>query len=306
MMRFLNSLFMFTLVLNGCNAQKPAPQAPVVSDPQAFTKYWYTGVAELNSYDLVQYRYGETHRGEVVLVYVTEDFLIDKQVKKELGNSPFVSALKLNMMKKFITGIYDYSIMSSVFTPIMERETGNTLKITFSSQDWCGQSFSQMNLRDGIQHFETRSYFQEPGDETVELPRTNTEEEVWTRMRLEPQTLPMGKFEMVPSQECLRLYHLPLKPYKAEARLLLQIGEGGKEHYVYQLGFPELSRTVVWECENKFPFKVLGWEETHSIDGKTAKTIATLRTTLIKPYWELNQNKNAAERDSLQLRYKIE
>ncbi len=302
-MKSLSGMLICTLLISACNGQKSGPKTPVVSDPEAFAKYWYGGVAEVNSYDLSQNRYGEVRNGDMVLVYVTEDFLLERQVKNEFGESPGISVLKLNMMKKFVTGIYDYSIMTSVFTPVNGRNAPHTLKVTFSLQDWCGQSFSQMNLREGNHHFETRSYFEKPGDESKQIPLTNIEEEVWTRIRIEPQTLPMGNFEMIPSQECIRINHLPLKAIKADARLLLQIGAGGKEHYVYQLNYPDLNRKVEWHCENVFPYKVQYWQETQLTATGTAKSSATIKETMNLPYWELNGNENTEKRDSLKLRY---
>ncbi len=43
--------------------------------------YWYQGKAEITSYTLLQNRYKDVHPGSAVLVFVTEDFLTDKQVK---------------------------------------------------------------------------------------------------------------------------------------------------------------------------------------------------------------------------------
>ena len=48
---------------------------------QEFKDYWYSGEAELTRYELEQARYGEIHRGDAVLIFVTEDFRTDKQVK---------------------------------------------------------------------------------------------------------------------------------------------------------------------------------------------------------------------------------
>jgi hypothetical protein len=292
-----------TLLMSACNGQKTTPVLPVVSDPEAFAKYWYSGVAEVSSYELSQNRYGEVREGDIVLVYVTEDFLPGRQVKNESGKSNSVSVLKMNMMKKFVTGIYDYSVMTSVFTPVDREKSSHSLKVTFSSQDWCGQSFAQMNLKEGALNFETRSYFENPGDENSVLPLVNVEEDIWTLMRIEPQKLPMGKFEMVPAQEYIRMGHIELKTYKADARLLLQIGSGGKEHYVYQLNYPDLNRKVEWHCENVFPYKVLFWQETQLTPTGTTKSTATLKETKNLPYWELNGNEHGAQRDSLKLRY---
>ena len=49
----------------------------------AVNNYWSQGKAEVNVYEVSQNRYQENHSGQLVSVFVTEDFLTDKQVKNE-------------------------------------------------------------------------------------------------------------------------------------------------------------------------------------------------------------------------------
>ena len=100
------------IILFGCGTS--VSQEAVQRDPEAFNKYWYAGEAEITSYELEQARYGEIHKGTSVLVFVTEPFSRSKQVKLDnwRDQSPDnVSVMKLNMTKKFLTGIYPYSMM---------------------------------------------------------------------------------------------------------------------------------------------------------------------------------------------------
>ncbi|MBW1902875.1 MAG: septum formation inhibitor Maf, partial [Deltaproteobacteria bacterium] len=107
---------------------------------EEFNNYWFQGLAEISRFDLEQARYGEIHKGDAVLIYVTEEFFTDKQVKSELGKQPgAVPVLKLNFVRNFITGIYPYSMMSSIFTPVNRRQHPQSLKVTTSIQEWCGQ-----------------------------------------------------------------------------------------------------------------------------------------------------------------------
>ena len=80
--------------------------------PPEFGSYWFQGKAELTSYDLEQARYGELHKGEAVLIFVTEDFSRRKQVKlDDPAKAPADDkqpVLKLNFEKKFLSGIYPY------------------------------------------------------------------------------------------------------------------------------------------------------------------------------------------------------
>ena len=67
-----------------------------------FNSYWYQGTAEITSYKLTQARYGEMHDGIAVNIFVTEDFLPQKQVKADSKNAENIPVLKLNSTKKFI------------------------------------------------------------------------------------------------------------------------------------------------------------------------------------------------------------
>ena len=308
-MKFKSILILtLSFTIHSCKAQvNTSPDDPYQkSHPDQFANYWYTGQAEISRFELKQMRYGEIRSGEVVLIFVTEDFLVEEQVKKEYGNSTATSVLKLNFMKKFITGVYDYSIMTSTFTPIDYRKNPATLKTSFCSQDWCGQVFSQMNYRDRKLHYQIRSYFQAEGDEDVTVDATYTEDDVWNRMRLEPQTLPLGKIEMVPSMEFLRLKHKELKAYPCEANLFLQVNDqesGGEEFYSYQLYYPELDRQLSIQCESRFPFRILSWKETWSASSSTAQITEAILTKSSKaPYWDQNGENEKALRNSLGLK----
>ena len=107
------------------------------SDPETFADLWFDGQAELNRYKLTQSRYGESHKGHAVLIFVTEDFLPDKQVKSESVDRELTGAvpvMKLNFTKEFITGIYPYSVMTSSFLPLDPGDPPNPLKVTASVQ----------------------------------------------------------------------------------------------------------------------------------------------------------------------------
>ena len=73
---------------------------------QEFKQHWFDGYAEINSYTLIQSRYGEQRNGSAVLIYVTEDFLADEQVKANQKSSTTIPVLKANRTKNFLTGIY--------------------------------------------------------------------------------------------------------------------------------------------------------------------------------------------------------
>ena len=129
------------------NALKTAISSPPATQSSApIADYWQQGKAELNHYELIQNRYRDLHNGEVVLVFVREDFLYEKQVKNDYYLNPnSTPILKTNKLLRFPTGLYDYSLMTSVFTPFDAQAFPQTLKVSHTAQDWCGQGYLQMN-----------------------------------------------------------------------------------------------------------------------------------------------------------------
>lgn len=252
-------------------------------DRKQFKEYWYKGKAELTRYQLKQARYGEIHNGDAVLIFVTEPFLTDKEVKYEFGDkSKAISVLKMNFVRKFYTGIYPYSVMTSVFTPV-DFQNQRTLKVTSSSQEWCGQTFSQVNFRNNQYDALMRSYFQDEGDRNFNVKTSWLEDELWTRIRLAPDTLPKGEIELVPSLQFVRLWHQELKPEKATASL---IPEGSLN--VYTIAYNNIQRKVVIRFEPKFPYAIASWEETQpgGFEGSPLLTTKAVKTnTLLLDYW---------------------
>ena len=268
-------------------------------DSARFGKYWYQGKAELTRYKLEQARYGELHSGESVLIFVTEPFLAEKQVKLERGDpSKGITVLKLNFVRKFFTGIYPYSMMTSTFTPVDFAKT-RTLKVTSESQEWCGQTFTQLNLRDGRYAGLLRSYFEDEGDQGFDFAPAWLEDELWTRIRLAPATLPTGDVSVVPGLQYARLWHKEVRPEKARATLA-----AGGEQNVYTLEYASLPRKLVIRFEKAFPWKIASWEETQpgAFDGSpllTTKAVAT--GSLMLDYWRRHGNADAHYRKELGL-----
>jgi hypothetical protein len=266
--------------------------------------YWFEGKAEINHYTLSQNRYRDLHPGEAVLVFVTEPFLTDKQVKNDQGQkNNSTTVLKLNNIQRFTTGIYDYSVMTSVFTPEELKRFPHSLKVTSSSQDWCGQTFMQINQDKENYKVEMRSYFENEGDQNLSLPQALLEDEVWTRLRMGPDALPLGAVQVYPSAMYTRLMHKPFKTYTAEAKLAKYEGNEikGNNLKVYQLNFPELERKLEIVFQDKEPYLIEGWMDSHPalLDKQMRQTIAKRTHTLLEAYWQKNNLKDLPLRKDL-------
>ncbi len=269
----------------------PAASRPVTSE---FKEYWYAGLAEVSSYDLQQARYGELRQGEATLIFVTEPFDPVKQVKADRPGPSDASVLKLNRVRKFLTGVYPYSIMSSIFYPVSHQ--AHALKITTSVQEWCGHVFTQLNNRE-VFEVESRSYFEAEADQSLRLEKKFLEDELWTLLRINPGEIPSGAVQMIPSLEYLRLKHQPIKAY--EATLTLSGESSGVRELT--LTYPELDRTLKIQFGTAFPHRIEGWTETYPSGSGDLTSTARLKKTIMSPYWQKNRNSDVSLRDSLGL-----
>ncbi|EPG73522.1 hypothetical protein LEP1GSC058_3503 [Leptospira fainei serovar Hurstbridge str. BUT 6] len=274
------------LTLNCCRPSKS--DYPALKNAQEFSKYWDSGLAEITTFDLVQARYGNLNHGIATMIYVHEGFSDSKQVKLDFPeHSPndVVPVLKLNFTKDFLTGIYPYKLMLSVFTP--RTELPRSLKEVVSIQEWCGTTYLQLNLDNKDYDLISFSYFEKEGDRKSKIQESILEDEIWNRIRLAPEKLPTGKVRILPSLFYIRFVHRDPVPAVANA----EIKKISETIYRYELEYPELKRTLKIDFETAFPHKILGWEETYP-DGdfrsepRMLTTIAKFRRSSRIAYWE--------------------
>ena len=273
----------------------------------ATNSYWSQGKAEVNVYEVSQNRYQENHPGQLVSVFVTEDFLTDKQVKNErYANKNSTWILKNIQLKKFTTGVYDYSLFSVVFTPIDRNKFPKSLKVSASSQEWCGTMFTQFNLIDNTDYkVEHRSYFEAEGDRTTRIKKSFLEDEVFTVLRMNPSLLPIGTIQLIPPSNYIQLKHLQLQSFKATTSLTSYDRKevSGINLMEYKIEYSQLKRSMSIVFENKAPYKIVGWFETFpsAFDGKLRTTSAILKAQKMLPYWSQNSLKDEHLRKELGL-----
>ncbi|GAB3891443.1 hypothetical protein [Spirosoma agri] len=299
----------FAFAMKATIFQQPPTQKPTTTATSAdFSGYWFGGKAELNSYTLEQAQYGALHPGEAVMIFVTEDFRTDKQVKAETPESrdKAVPVLKTNISKKFVTGIYDYSLFTSIFTPINSGIDNpalfpNTLKVSTSGQEWCGHSYLQLNYQNNGYRITGRSYFEKEVDEDYTVGKAMLEDELWNRIRLNPEKLPTGEIQLIPGTMAARLRHKKLDPLPA--KLKIDNYEGvlypGKFLKSYVIEYPTDDRTLTIIFESQFPHKIVGWEEIYKSKDNLLTSRAVLKKTILTDYWNHNAPADSTLRKTL-------
>lgn len=288
---------------HGLRTDPARADGPLPLEDPRFKEYWFSGEAEINRYRLEQARYGEVREGDAVLIFVTEDFLPELQVKSESGSRAESGAwlvMKLNQIRKFVTGIYPYSLMTSTFTPLAIDRHPYSLKSSTSAQDWCGHTYLQLNYRGDAYRATLHSYFESEADRSFETGLAWLEDEMMIRVRLGPEHLPTGEVQMIPGGIFNRLRH---HPARAEpATVSLDEEEAGQR--TYRIEYPDLSRVVTIRFESEFPYGVLGWEETHpsGFGEPRVMTSRAVRTAVVRSaYWWRNANADRELRRGLDL-----
>lgn len=288
--------------LTGFGASMPGALGPQTAADNAFWRHWGDGKAELDGYRLVQPRYGQARNGTVVHIFVTEPFSYEARVKADPGrhsDSDVFKVLKLNVVKDFRTGIYDYHTMTSVFVPVEKHgrvRVGYPTKLTFSSQEWCGMLFEELVFEPKRIDQKRFSYFDgeqqdavlphPPGGLTVDgLP-------IALRGLLSGKPLKPGESLEVPiltSVERARLVHRPtewtrgtIAREKTTQKVDVPAGQFEVDEYTVELRTGE---RYSFRLESAYPRRVVSWD---GPDGEKAELLGSTRL----PYWQLNREGN--------------
>ena len=258
--------------------------------------YWYQGKAEITKYDLIQNRYQDQHSGELISIFVTEDFLTDRQVKNDhYTNSNSTSVLKLNLIRRFTTGLYDYAMMTSVF---VRADGSATEKVTHTSQDWCGQSFMQINKKGAKYTVELRSYFESEGDQDVSISADLVEDAILPLLRIDPDRIPDGKVSLLPALHFLRLRHQPLSAVPA---VISRDQEGSIAHI--SIKYPSLEREVKISYDAAPPYTIIALQENYpsAFDGQVRTSKADQPRRYMGAYWAENSVQDTLHRKELRI-----
>ena len=183
-------------------------------------------------------------------------------------------------------------MMTSTFFPVDDGQ--HSLKISSSSQEWCGHTF--MELQNKSQFIvDIDSYFEGESKENVKLKKEVLEDDLMTMIRINPADITTGSQMMIPSFFYLRMKHIPLKAYRAD--LAMSNPSGGMQTMTVR--YPEIGREFAVTFEKDFPHKIQSWSEVDKKSGLTSQ--ATLINSIKSDYWNRHSNKDLHLRTELGL-----
>ncbi len=284
---------LFTAFISSCNSTG----RKAINEKQ-FASHWYQDRAEINVFDLKQMRYGEEREGKAVMIFVTEDFSKRKQVKLDDpagAGKDAMKVMKLNMTRDFVTGVYPYHTMLSVFTPVYDDL--NSPKITASVTEWCGQSFAQLNWKNNKYQAKIFSYFEAEGDQEVSISAMS-EDEIFNLIRLNPDLVPTGQRKLIPSLIFNRFTHIPLDVESA----VISKRKTGSNQAEIEVIYEEIGRRFLVKYKDAFPYEIMSWQETQTkADGTEEVTSAVRSKVQMIDYWRKNSLQDETLRKSLGL-----
>ena len=260
--------------------------------PAGFWDVWGDGKAEIDAYDLVTPRYGELRKGSAVLIFVTEDFTEGARVKSDGGHGDEYPVLKLNDVRHFQTGIYDYEVMTSTFVRADgAAPLGQPVKVSLGVQEWCGHVYSMLLPRDGKLEYTLHSYFDGEGDrdEKLALPRDGVLADVLpiaVRGLLGDLVAPGATVEVpvMPTLLHSRFAHVPpawtpLTLRRSADTATVEVPAGAFEAWTVDATIEGV--TTSWKIEAAAPHRIVAWERS---DGEEAQLVGSERV----PYWQLH------------------
>ena len=287
--------------------------APTPSTGAEFGAHWQDGRGELSAYRYEVTRYGETRAGRAVLVYVTEPMSEVKRVKVDdpkRNPRDVFEALKVNFVRTFQTGIYDYHTMASIFVRTSDM---TPVKVTFSAAEWCGHVFEEMLY--AKHHIADRyaSYFEdESGSRRLTLRENGiAEEELLVRLRdLRGSWLKPGERRSVPflpSAFRRRVAHRPLawtmaKIERAGGTESIRVPAGAFAAFRYTIRVEDGRQGTYW-VEQAYPHRIVRWDWKSASSATAGRGFGPaegcdkgelLGSTRL-PYWQLNRNGDERE-----------
>lgn len=255
--------------------------------PASFYAAWSDGRGEVSSYEIVEERYGAPRAGTAVLVFAAEELSRHTHVKVESDRVPVsdrMYVIKLNHLRRFSTGIYDYATMTTVFSVAgshLGHHPFQAVRTVHSTQEWCGQVFHRLDLESDGWHEELRSYFESEADGNRVHPAQGTDLEdnlwIWIRELGGPVLAPGAsvRLELYPALWELRKSHTPFAAVSVEVR------KGTARPYVLADGSEVLAHPWSWTIggraltvyvEVEGARRILGWEDSRGGWGRLVRS----------------------------------
>ena len=245
--------------------QEPKPKVETVLPinqeiNKTFVDYWKNGKTEITKYELKE---NSISVGQGSLTF-------NVQYVEGVNKEDSIQVLHSDFTGKIHKENYDYSAMTSSYLPLNLTLSPHAMKVINSVQEPEGNSFLALSQIPKSYEIVAKNTFKEKTKEHYILERQHLEDELWAKIRLNPNDLPMGDIEIIPSFAYWQSVRKSPDIYEAKAELKDYAGTEfiGKKLKIYSLDYPDLKRNLSIVFESNFPFEIVGWKRVG--DGKVA------------------------------------
>ena len=139
----------------------------------------------------------------------------------------------------------------------------------------------------------------------LSIDKVMLEDEIWTRIRIRPSSLPVGSIRLVPGTQFLRFNHRNVAAEDAMATLDT-INNPELSPYPlsrYRVEYLDFTRVIEITYQAEFPYTILAWEEqTQDGQGQVLTTRARKTHSINTPYWQQNSRADTVLRSELGLK----
>ena len=244
--------------------QQDKPQTPQkvmvavnIETNALFQKYWQSQGIETTKFVLKQ---DSTLIGEATLSYSLKDLGKD-QPNGAIHSLSYISS------QRIMRENYNYFENTTTLTPLNSSLYPHALSVISSTQTNEGTDFLSFQPEPKSYLFVGRNSLEPEKEIHKSTEKGNLEDEIWGKIRMNPDALPQGEIEMIPSLGYWNEIHQ--SPSAQEVKAELKAVEGAKNQKIYSLDYPILKRKLEIIFEANFPFQIIEFKET--IEGKMVK-----------------------------------
>ena len=245
--------------------QEPKPKVETVVPinqeiNKIFVDYWKNGKTEITKYELKE---DSISVGEGSLSF-------NINYMEGVNKEDSIQVLHSDFTGKIHKENYDYSAMTSAYLPLNLTLRPHAMKVINSVQEPEGNSFLALSQIPKSYEIIAKNTFKEKTKEHYILERQHLEDELWAKIRMNPNDLPIGDIEIIPSFAYWQSVRKSPDIHEAKAELKDYVGTEftGKKLQLYSLDYPDLKRNLSIVFEGNFPFEIVGWKRVS--DGKVA------------------------------------
>lgn len=219
---------------------------------KTFTDYWKKDKIEITTYELKE--------DSILVGEGSLTFSID--YVEGVNKTDSIQVLHSDFSGKIHKDNYDYSAMTSTYSPLNQTLRPHATKVINSVQKPAINSFLELSQIPKSYEIESYNTFKEKTKKHFILERKNLEDELWAKIRMNPNDLPTGDIEIIPSFAYWQSVRKSPNIYEAKAVLKDYLGTEftGKKLKIYSLEYPDLKRNLSIVFEGNFPFEIVGWK----------------------------------------------